>query len=83
MKKFSLAIGILVERIGRKTMPLLKNIHHIQPDEFSEKWNKPILIIQGGRDFRVPMGQGQEAFRRLNFAVKSRFLYFPEETTGY
>jgi dipeptidyl aminopeptidase/acylaminoacyl peptidase len=23
----------------------------------------PILIYQGGKDFRVPIGQGQEAFQ--------------------
>lgn len=45
-----------------------------------EKWNKPILIIQGGKDFRVPIGQGQEAFQAAQLlGIKSRFLYFPEE----
>ena len=44
------------------------------------KWNKPILIIQGGKDFRVPIGQGQEAFQAAQLlGIKSRFLYFPEE----
>ena len=47
---------------------------------FVEKWNKPILIIQGGKDFRVPIGQGQEAFQAAQMlGIKSRFLYFPEE----
>lgn len=46
-----------------------------------EKWNKPILIIQGGKDFRVPIGQGQEAFQAAQLlGIKSRFLYFPEES---
>jgi len=45
-----------------------------------EKWNTPILIIQGGKDFRVPIGQGQEAFQAAQLrGIKSRFLYFPEE----
>ncbi|HEX9150875.1 MAG TPA: S9 family peptidase [Flavobacterium sp.] len=45
-----------------------------------EKWNKPILIIQGGKDYRVPIGQGQEAFQATQLrGIKSRFLYFPEE----
>nr|WP_315165274.1 S9 family peptidase [uncultured Flavobacterium sp.] len=45
-----------------------------------EKWNTPILIIQGGKDFRVPIGQGQEAFQAAQLrGIKSRFLFFPEE----
>ena len=44
------------------------------------KWNTPILIIQGGNDFRVPIGQSQEAFQAAQLlGIKSRFLYFPEE----
>lgn len=44
------------------------------------KWNTPILIIQGGKDFRVPIGQGQEAFQAAQLrGIKSRFLYFPDE----
>ncbi|MFV8392338.1 alpha/beta fold hydrolase [Flavobacterium sp. LB2P6] len=50
------------------------------PMTMVEKWNKPILIIQGGKDFRVPIGQGQEAFQAAQLrGIKSRFLYFPEE----
>ncbi|MFE3867581.1 alpha/beta fold hydrolase [Flavobacterium sp. LS2P90] len=50
------------------------------PMTIVEKWNTPILIIQGGKDFRVPIGQGQEAFQAAQLrGIKSRFLYFPEE----
>jgi dipeptidyl aminopeptidase/acylaminoacyl peptidase len=50
------------------------------PANFVEKWNTPILIIQGGNDFRVPIGQAQEAFQAAQLrGIKSRFLYFPEE----
>lgn len=50
------------------------------PINFVDKWNTPILIIQGGNDFRVPIGQSQEAFQAAQLrGVKSRFLYFPEE----
>ena len=50
------------------------------PMTLVEKWNKPILIIQSGKDFRVPIGQGQEAFQAAQLrGIKSRFLYFPEE----
>lgn len=50
------------------------------PISLVDKWNTPILIIQGGKDFRVPIGQGQEAFQAAQLrGIKSRFLYFPEE----
>lgn len=50
------------------------------PAKFVKNWNTPILIIQGGKDYRVPIGQGQEAFQAAQLlGVKSRFLYFPEE----
>jgi dipeptidyl aminopeptidase/acylaminoacyl peptidase len=50
------------------------------PATLVEKWNTPILIFQGGKDFRVPIGQGQEAFQAAQLlGIKSRFVYFPEE----
>lgn len=50
------------------------------PITLVDKWNTPILIIQGGIDFRVPIGQSQEAFQAAQLrGIKSRFLYFPEE----
>lgn len=50
------------------------------PAKFVTKWDTPIMIIQGGKDYRVPIGQGQEAFQAAQLLdIKSRFLYFPEE----
>lgn len=50
------------------------------PIIFVDKWNTPILIIQGGKDYRVPIGQAQEAFQAAQLrGIKSRFLYFPTE----
>ena len=50
------------------------------PINYVQNWNTPILIIQGGIDFRVPIGQGQEAFQAAQLrGIKSRFLYLPEE----
>lgn len=44
------------------------------------KWNTPILIIQGGEDFRVPIEQGQQAFQPAQLrGIKSKLLYFPDE----
>ncbi len=50
------------------------------PSNFVDKWNTPILIIQGGKDYRVPIEQGQQAFQAAQLkGIKSKFLYFPDE----
>jgi dipeptidyl aminopeptidase/acylaminoacyl peptidase len=50
------------------------------PAERVQDWDSPILIIQGGKDYRVPIGQGLEAFQAAQLlGLKSRLLYFPEE----
>ena len=60
--------------IAQKAYKEFNPINHV------DKWNTPILIIQGGKDFRVAIGQSQEAFQAAQLrGIKSRFLYFPEE----
>lgn len=50
------------------------------PSNFVDKWNTPIMIVQGGKDYRVPIEQGQQAFQAAQLkGIKSKFLYFPEE----
>lgn len=57
-----------------------KTMNEFNPKNLVAKWNTPILIIQGGKDYRVPIGQGQEAFQAAQVrGIKSRFVYFPEE----
>ena len=57
-----------------------KAYNEFNPVNLVEKWNTPLLIIQGGKDFRVPTGQAQEAFQAAQLrGIKSRFMYFPEE----
>jgi len=53
---------------------------NFNPINLVDKWNTPILIFQGGKDYRVPIGQGQEAFQAAQLrGIKSRFIYFPDE----
>lgn len=60
--------------------PLPKAYTEFNPSNFVEKWNKPIMIIQGGIDFRVPYEQGQEAFQAARLkGLKSKLVYFPNE----
>ncbi len=50
------------------------------PSNFVEKWDTPILIVQGGKDYRVPIEQGLQAFQAAQLkGIKSRLLYLPEE----
>ena len=43
-------------------------------------WNTPMLIIQGGKDYRVPIEQGLAAYQTAQLlGLKSKLLYFPEE----
>lgn len=57
-----------------------KAYHDFNPVLNVDKWDTPILIIQGGRDYRVPVGQGLAAFQAAQLrGIKSRLLYFPEE----
>jgi len=57
-----------------------KTFEEFNPANKVSQWNTPILIIQGGKDYRVPIGQGLEAFQAAQLqGVKSRLMYFPEE----
>lgn len=50
------------------------------PSNFVDKWNTPIMIVQGGKDYRVPIEQGQGAFQAAQLkGIKSKLLYLPEE----
>ncbi|HYG19538.1 MAG TPA: S9 family peptidase [Ohtaekwangia sp.] len=57
-----------------------KSFTAFDPSALVDKWDTPILIIQGGRDFRVPTGQALEAFQAAQLrGIKSKLLYFPDE----
>jgi dipeptidyl aminopeptidase/acylaminoacyl peptidase len=50
------------------------------PSNFIDKWDTPIMIVQGGKDYRVPIEQGQQAFQAAQLrGIKSRFVYLPDE----
>jgi dipeptidyl aminopeptidase/acylaminoacyl peptidase len=57
-----------------------KTYRDFDPSALVDKWNAPIMIVQGGRDFRVPIGQSLEAFQAAQLrGIKSKLVYFPEE----
>jgi dipeptidyl aminopeptidase/acylaminoacyl peptidase len=58
----------------------MKTYSAYNPIEQVKNWTAPMLIIQGGRDYRVPIGQSLEAFQAAQLlGIKSKLLYFPEE----
>ncbi|MCB4235279.1 prolyl oligopeptidase family serine peptidase [Kaistella anthropi] len=60
--------------------PLPKAFTEFNPINFVDQWTKPMMIIQGGIDYRVPYEQGQEAFQAAKLhGLKAKFLYFPNE----
>lgn len=57
-----------------------KSYLQFDPSNLVDKWDTPILIVQGGRDYRVPDGQAFEAFQAAQLrGIKCRLLYLPDE----
>ena len=54
--------------------------YSFSPHLFIEKWDTPILVIHGEKDFRIPYTQGMGAFNAAVLRdIPAQFLYFPEE----
>jgi dipeptidyl aminopeptidase/acylaminoacyl peptidase len=57
-----------------------KSYKDFNPSNFVDQWNTPIMIVQGGTDYRVGIEQGLQAFQAAQLkGIKSRLLYLPEE----
>jgi acylaminoacyl-peptidase len=50
------------------------------PERFVKNWKTPTLFIHGGKDLRVPLTEGLQAFTALQLqGIDSQFLYYPLE----
>ena len=50
------------------------------PHLFVGKWDTPIMVVHGEKDFRIPYTQGMGAFNVAKMrGLDAEFLYFPEE----
>lgn len=57
-----------------------KTYTQFDPINLVSKWDTPILIIHGGKDYRVPVEQGLEAFQAAQLqGIKSRLIILPNE----
>jgi len=53
------------------------------PANFVSNWKTPMLVVHGGRDFRVPDTQGISTFTALQRrGIESKLLYYPDEGHG-
>jgi dipeptidyl aminopeptidase/acylaminoacyl peptidase len=57
-----------------------KSYNEFNPITYVDKWDTPIMIVQGGKDYRVPIEQGLGAFQAAQLkGIKSKLLYLPKE----
>ncbi len=57
-----------------------KAYEKFNPVNHVSKWRTPMLVVQGEKDYRVPVDQGLSAFTALQRrGIESKLLYFPDE----
>ncbi len=50
------------------------------PHKYVQNWDTPILIIHNELDYRVPIGEGMQAYQAAQLkGLKSKLLIFPDE----
>ena len=50
------------------------------PSNHVANWKTPTLVIHGGKDYRVPQGEGFSTFTALQRqGIRSKLLFFPDE----
>jgi acylaminoacyl-peptidase len=65
---------------GGEAWSATDNIERFNPANHVQDWRVPMLVIQGGRDYRIPLEQGLSTFTALQRrGIESKLLYFPEE----
>jgi len=58
----------------------IKDWERFNPSAFANRWKKPMLVIHGGKDFRVPTEQGIAAYNAARRAgVPTELVVFPDE----
>lgn len=54
--------------------------YDFSPHLMVHKWDTPMMVIHGGKDYRVPYAEGLQAFNAAQLqGIPSRLLFFPEE----
>ncbi|HET6994703.1 MAG TPA: S9 family peptidase [Chitinophagaceae bacterium] len=64
----------------KKNAAAQRSYNQFNPINYVDKWNTPIMVVQGGKDYRVPIEQGLQAFQAAQLrGIKSKLLYLPDE----
>ena len=57
-----------------------QNYEKFNPVNHVANWSKPMLVVQGQLDYRIPVEQGLATFTALQRqGIESQLLYFPDE----
>ena len=57
-----------------------ENFEKFNPVNHVAEWRVPMLVVQGEKDYRVPVDQGLSTFTALQRrGIESQLLYFPDE----
>lgn len=64
-----------------KNNPKVDRSYANSPHLFADKWDTPILVIEGENDFRIPYTQGMAAYNAAKLrGIPAKYLHFPEES---
>lgn len=59
---------------------LAQKTYNNSPHKFVDKWDTPIMVIHGEKDYRIMYNQGMQAFTAAKLkGLPARYLHFPEE----
>ena len=60
--------------------PVPESYKKFSPHLNADKWDTPILIFHGEKDYRIPLTEGMQAFQVAQMkGIPSKFVVFPEE----
>lgn len=73
-------IGNFISEFGGASWERPELYRDFSPNTFVGDWTKPMLVLHGSRDFRVPVEQGLGTFSALQRrGIESRFVHVPDE----
>ncbi|HET9048354.1 MAG TPA: S9 family peptidase [Chiayiivirga sp.] len=65
---------------GGTVFDVPQNYEKFNPANHVADWRVPMLVVQGDRDYRIPVEQGLSTFTALQRrGIASQLLYFPDE----
>lgn len=73
-------LGAFIWEFGGPSWDRMDLYRAFSPGDFAGDWERPMLVLHGERDFRVPLEQGLATFSALQRQnIPSRFVRIPDE----